>query len=323
VPDSSPSPSPSPSNEAASDALVDAYVAFLRVIKDASPHTLRATAGDLRDLATFLADRPERRPIDRVDRLDLRAYLASLARRNAARTVSRKLATLRGFYRWLVREGRRDTSPMDGITNPRQGRPLPEVLEVDTVLALLEAPPAGTPGGMRDRALLETLYAAGLRVAELVALDLGDLDLPAGFLRVTGKGRKTREVPIHARAAAVLRRYLDEARPRLLGQREPHDAVFLNRRGGRLTDRSVRRVLDQAVLRAATARDVHPHMLRHSFATHLLGSGVDLRVIQELLGHESVGTTQIYTHVGIEHLTKVYDAAHPRARRSARSKNES
>lgn len=314
---------PQPSrDDAHDDTLIDGYLGFLRVLKDASPHTLRATAGDLRDLASFLATRAPAPPLDRVDRLDLRAYLASLARRNAARTVSRKLATLRGFFRWLVREGRRETSPMDGITNPRQGRPLPDVLDVDSVLVLLEAPPDDTPAGLRDRALLETLYAAGLRVAELVGLDLDALDLDAGFLRVTGKGRKTREVPIHKRAVRVLSRYLREARPALLGQREPHPAVFLNRRGGRLTDRSVRRVIDETVLRAAATRDVHPHMLRHSFATHLLGSGVDLRVIQELLGHESVGTTQIYTHVGIEHLTQVYDAAHPRAHRRA-SKGES
>jgi len=297
------------------DLDVYGYLTYLRTLKDASPHTLRATDADLRDLAGFLLTRPGTPAVGRVDRQDLRAYVASLARRNAARTISRKLATLRGFFRWLVREGRRDASPMDGLTNPRQGRPLPEDLGVDDVLALLEAPPADTAVGLRDRALLEVLYAAGLRVSELVGLDLGQLDLVGGFLRVLGKGRKTREVPIHRRGVAVLRVYLERARPELLGAREDHAAVFLNRRGGRLTDRSVRRSLDQAVLRAATARSVHPHMLRHSFATHLLGSGVDLRIIQELLGHESVGTTQIYTHVGVEHLTRVYDAAHPRARR--------
>lgn len=307
---------PSP-EDLAPDEDAAAYIEFLRAIRDASPHTLRATDADLRDLASFLVMRPGAPPLGRVDRQDLRAYLASLARRNAARTISRKLATLRGFFRWLVREGRLEASPMDGITNPRQGRSLPEVLDVDSVLTLLEAPPGDTPQGLRDRALLETLYAAGLRVAELVGLDRARLDLAAGFVRVIGKGRKTREVPIHRRAARVLRRYLDEARPALLGDHAPHDAVFLNRRGGRLTDRSVRRIIDNTVLRAAAARNVHPHMLRHSFATHLLGSGVDLRLIQELLGHESVGTTQIYTHVGIEHLTQVYDAAHPRAHRRA------
>ena len=296
-----------------------AYVEHLRTLRDASPHTLRATDADLRDLADFLAGRPGAPPVARVDRQTLRAYVASLARRNAARTISRKLATLRGFFRWLVREGRLDASPMDGLTNPRQGRPLPEVLGVDDVLALLEAPPADSPVGLRDRALLETLYASGLRVAELVGLDLVDLDLGAGFMRVVGKGRKTRDVPIHRRGVRVLERYLAAGRPALLGDRPDEGALFLNRRGGRLTDRSVRRSLDAAVLRAATARSVHPHMLRHSFATHLLGSGVDLRVIQELLGHESVGTTQIYTHVGVEHLTRVYDAAHPRARRGPRA----
>lgn len=289
-----------------------AYLRYLRAVDNASPNTLRATDADLRDLAAFLRTRPAAPPIDRVDRLTARAYVAALTARNKPRTISRKLATLRGFYRWLVREGIRDDSPMDGLTNPRAGRALPDVLDVDAVLALLEAPPADTPRGLRDRAVLELLYAGGLRVSELVGLDRRHLDLAAGFVRVTGKGRKTRDVPIHTRAARALERWL-AARPALMGDRDL-DAVFVSVRGARLGDRAVRRLIDDAVTRCAAARRVHPHMLRHSFATHLLGGGVDLRVIQELLGHASVSTTQVYTHLGIEDLARVYDQAHPRAR---------
>lgn len=296
-----------------------AYLRYLRTIDNASPHTLRAADADLRDLAAFLAARPGAPTVDRVDRLTARAYVAALTGRNKPRTISRKLATLRGFYRWLVREGIRDDSPMDGLTNPRAGRTLPDVLDVDAVLALLEAPPADTARGLRDRAVLELLYAGGLRVSELVGLDRRDLDLAAGFVRVVGKGRKTRDVPIHRRAARALERWLD-ARPALLGDRDrDHDAVFVSVRGARLGDRAVRRLIDDAVTRCAAARRVHPHMLRHSFATHLLGGGVDLRVIQELLGHASVSTTQVYTHLGIEDLTRVYDKAHPRAHAAGRT----
>ncbi len=294
------------------DPQAQAYLTFLRAVRNVSKHTLRATEADLRDFSAFLGERAPDAPLRDVDRLDVRTYVASLARRNSARTIGRKLATLRGFYRWLQRCRERDDSPMDGITNPRAGRPLPEVADVDTVVALLEAPPADTPAGLRDRALLELLYAAGLRVSELVGLDVADVDLEVGGLRVFGKGRKQRLVPIHRRAVRVVRAWL-AARPRLVAG-EDGGALFLNQRGGRLTARSVRRILDQAVLRAAVGRPLHPHALRHCFATHLLGSGVDLRHIQELLGHESVSTTQIYTHVSVEHLASVYDAAHPRAR---------
>lgn len=308
---------PLPTTARSPDAV--GYLTFLRTLRDASPHSLRAVDADLRDLSAFLAERrgaaSEAPPPDlaRVDRREVRAYLAHLAGRNAAPTIGRKLATLRGFYRWLVREGRRGDSPMDGITNPRKARKLPETVDLETVVAVLEAPPDDTPAGLRDRAMLELLYASGLRVSELTGLDVRDVDLDSGFVRVSGKGRKTREVPFHARAGRAVARWI-AARPAFLGGTEDAGVLFLNQRGGRLTARSVRRVLDQAVLRCAARRAMHPHLLRHAFATHLLGSGVDVRLIQELLGHASVATTQIYTHVSIDHLTRVYDAAHPRAR---------
>jgi integrase/recombinase XerC len=288
------------------------YLRFLSVVRNLSPHSVRAADVDLRDFSGFLADEDGVTRIAAADRLHVRRWLASRARVVHPRTLGRQLATLRGFFRWLQREGLRTDSPMDGITNPRAGRPLPETLDVDAVLALLSAPPADTPVGKRDRALLEVLYATGLRVSELVGLDLDSVDQGRGWVRVVGKGRKTRDVPVHRRALNAVAAWL-EVREALLGARDDHGALFLNARGARLGVRSVRRVIDTAITRCALGRHVHPHMLRHAFATHLLGSGVDLRHIQELLGHESISTTQVYAHVGIEHLMAVYDRAHPRA----------
>lgn len=285
------------------------YLAELRTLENASPHTLRATAGDLRDLEDFMADRD--RGLAAVDRADVRAYLATLAGRVSARTIARKLATLRGFYRWLTRQGTLARSPMDGLQNPRQGRPLPEVLDVDQVVALLEAPPSEGHLDVRDRAVLELLYAAGLRVSEVAGLTLDGLMLERLQVRVTGKGRKVRDVPIHKRCAEALRAWLTVRGELARDAADRH--VFIGARGEPLSDRGIRRLVESAAKRAGTGRHVHPHELRHSFATHLLDHGVDLRHIQELLGHASVGTTQIYTHVSVEQLTRVYDKAHPRA----------
>ncbi len=298
----------------------DRYLEHLRVLRNASPHTLRATEGDLRDFTMFLEERTPACPLTAVDPLHVRAYVADLAQRVGARTIARRLSTLRGFYRWLVLQGIRDDTPMHGILNPRQGRPLPESIPVDTMVALLDGPATSKATGapaLRDRAILHLLYAAGLRVSELVGLDRPGLDLSGGAVRVTGKGRKTRIVPIHERAVDALRAWLD-ARPLLLAKNKTPregdaEAVFLNQRGGRLTDRSVRRILEREVLRTAAGLHIHPHRVRHAFATHLLDGGVDIRHIQELLGHASLSTTQIYTHVGVDRLARVYDAAHPRA----------
>lgn len=300
------------------ERLTTAYLEHLRVVRNQSPHTLRAVRGDLRDAAAFLAAEGSPASLDTIDPSGLRAYVADLAGRVGARTISRRLATLRGWFRWLHAQGLRQDSPMDGLANPRHGRPLPEPVPVDVMLTLLNAPRPSTPPGTRDSALLEVLYAAGLRVSELVGLDLGDVDLVGRWVRVTGKGRKTRQVPLHLRAIEAIGRWTAH-RPELLEKASDgaeREALFLNQRGGRLSARSVRRILDREVLRCAAGLHVHPHMVRHAFATHILDGGVDIRHVQELLGHASISTTQIYTHVGIDRLIRVYDDAHPRASRS-------
>lgn len=300
-----------------STPITDSYLQHLRTVRNASPHTLRAVQGDLRDLCMFLVKEGEEIELvdlATVDPTDVRAYVADLAGRVGARTISRRLSTLRSFYGWSIRQGLLEESPVHGIINPRHGRPLPEPVPVDTMVALLKGPPGDRPADLRDRALLEVLYAAGLRVSELVGLNLEDLDLDSAWVRVLGKGRKVRQVPLHARSIRAVRSWLPGRGDLLKGSAAPvPEALFLNQRGGRLTARSVRRILDREVLRCAAGLHVHPHMIRHAFATHLLEGGVDVRHVQELLGHASISTTQIYTHVGVDRLIRIYDDAHPRA----------
>lgn len=297
---------------------IEAYLRHLRTVRNASTQTLRAVRADLRDLERFLG---ESRDPAAIDGGEARSYVAALTGRVSRRTVARRLATLRGFYRWLLREGRRSDSPMDGIPNPRQGRPLPETVPVDAVMDLLQDATSETGSSpesakaLRDRILVELLYAAGLRVVEVVGLDVDDLDLEAGWVRVRGKGDKTRRVPLHARARRRLREWLarrEALRPRR-GREEAPRALFPNGRGGRLSARSVRRLVEREARRVGLDQHVHPHRLRHSFATHLLDGGADVRHLQEMLGHARLSTTQIYTHTGIERLLEVYDRAHPRA----------
>lgn len=309
------------------------YLEWLRTVDNASPHTLRATDGDLRDLCAFLADQPGEPDLLQVDRRLARAYLASLMERALTpRTIARRLATLRGFYRFLVKDGTLPRSPLDGLQNPRQGRPLPRPLDLPTTLELLEAPHAAphtakAPGSRaarrsanaealaaRDAALLELLYATGLRISEALSLPLTGLDLTRRSVRVTGKGQKTREVPFHARCATALRDYL-ALRPSLAPTCE---LVFVGHEGGPLGDRSARRIFERLHRSGQIAGHIHPHQLRHTFATHLLDNGLDLRHIQELLGHASVGTTQIYTHVSVDQLREIHAKAHPRQRSSRR-----
>jgi integrase/recombinase XerC len=295
---------------------VESFLDYLRDQKRVSPQTLRAYANDLQQFGEFLAGEEERAPApEEIDRLAVRAFVAHLSRSGLEKaSVARKLSAVRSFLRHGVRTGRVEASPAEQVPTPKVPRPLPRTLTVDEMFNLLDHIDDDGPAARRDRALLELLYAAGLRVSELVALDLRDLDLGARMVRVLGKGNKERMVPFGAKAAEALARWLDGSES-LRASGRAGDALFLNLRGGRLTDRSVRRILGRRLREAAIHARLSPHDLRHSFATHMLGAGADLRAIQELLGHASLSTTQRYTHVSTEALMKTYDKAHPRALR--------
>ena len=288
------------------DAALADFAQHLAQVERASAHTQRAYLSDLRQLAAFLGERGT--GLDAASRDDLRAFLSSRFASNTASTLARKQSALRAFYEHRVRMGHLAESPARRLMFPRRRVSLPNVVTVDDCFAIVDAPSRRTAAGLRDRCALELLYGAGLRVSELVGLDLADIR--DGVLRVRGKGNKQREVPIVQRAQTALQAWLSrraELKPR-------SDALLLNRRGGRLTARSVARHLTRSALMAGARRHVHPHALRHSFATHLLDMGADLRGIQELLGHASLSTTQRYTHVSAERLLQVYEDAHPRAR---------
>ncbi|HVR06868.1 MAG TPA: tyrosine recombinase [Thermoanaerobaculia bacterium] len=320
--------------------LIHRFLEHLEGERNFSPHTLRAYEGDLLRFLDFLARDflalpPEDVRPQAVDGLAVRSFLASLhAQGLERRSQARALSALRSLLRFACREGTLAANPAQGVPTPRLPQTLPRHLRPGEVEALLEAPGrAAEPGdapaaaaaaldallARRDRALLELLYAAGLRVGELVGLDWGAIDLAARVLRVVGKGGKERMVPFGRPAAGALRQWLDvwERVRERQGRGGTEEPVFLNHRGGRLSDRSVRRIIDRWIEQTALARGVHPHTLRHTFATHLLEGGADLRAIQELLGHASLSTTQKYTHVEVERLLAVYRGAHPRARRGA------
>ncbi|MEZ6017255.1 MAG: tyrosine recombinase [Planctomycetota bacterium] len=294
------------------DAHVDAFLARLAAARGASPHTLRAYGRDLSEFVAFAEGRGVRGP-EGLEPRALRHYLAALEERGLAKaSVSRKLSAVRSFLKALVAEGHLEASPALGLRRRRTARRLPGVLSEDEIAALLAAPDPTTTKGRRDRALLEVLYSAGTRASETVGLDRAHIDLKAGVGRVLGKGGKERLVALGSFARAALTEYLaDPARPK--PTLRAGDALFLNHRGGRLTTRGLEDVVHAAVLRAGIVRRATPHTLRHSFATHLLDRGADLRSVQELLGHAHLTTTQIYTHVSIERLREVYERAHPRA----------
>jgi integrase/recombinase XerC len=290
---------------------VDAFLAHLRTERQASSHTLRSYREDLELYSSYLAEvQGEDADPSAVDPTRLRRYSAWLAGRGyAPTTVARRLASLRSFFRFLRREGWVAADPAVGLRNPKQPKRLPRLLAVDEVIRLLDGIPTGTPAGVRDRAMLEVLYGGGLRVSELVGLNLDDLDSESDLVRVRGKGRRERLCPVGDLAAEWLRRWIPLREPR-----RPHEpAVFLSCRGTRLTTRSVGRLLEAHLLRAGLVDRASPHTLRHSFATHLLDRGADLRSIQELLGHRNLTTTQLYSHVTQDRLQAIYYEAHPRA----------
>jgi integrase/recombinase XerD len=297
------------------------YLAHLAVERGLSEHTLAAYRRDLRRYAAFLTHRDVHDP-GAIEEATIRSFVASLSASThgpddapyRATSVARTLSAVRSFHRFLLREGITDRDPAIGVPQPRLPRSLPRPLPVEDVRRLLEAPDEGSPTGLRDRAILELLYGSGLRISELTGLDVDDLDLEEGSVRVLGKGGKEREVPLGSFGRDSIGAYLTRGRP-ALASTATRGAVFLNARGGRLSRQSCARLLGHYVRRAGIERRVTLHTLRHSFATHLLEGGADVRVVQELLGHASVATTQIYTLVTARHLREVYEESHPRARR--------
>jgi integrase/recombinase XerC len=296
------------------DRAIERFLDYLRYQRNASKSTLRAYGSDLTQLAEFLRGAKLPTQVQKVDALAIRAWLTHLHREGQERSsMSRKVSSLRSFFRYLVRENKLKESPAEKVTLPKVRRKLPRHLNVEEAALLVEAPDLSSTLGTRDRAMLEILYATGLRVAELTGLDLEDLDLREGVLRALGKGSVERMVPFGKKARKAVQAYL-EIRHELCGcDHDEPDALLLNYRGGRLSARSVRRILDRYIQQVAVRNQISPHGLRHSFATHLLDAGADLRSIQELLGHASLSTTQRYTHVSSERLREVYRKSHPRS----------
>jgi integrase/recombinase XerD len=290
--------------------LVLDFLAYLEFERGLSRNTLEAYRSDLLQYGAHLAGRD---PL-RVTHPDLAAFVSALADGGAAAaTLQRKVACLRSFYRHLRREGLLANDPTAHLRAPRQSRRLPQVLSRDEVARLLDQPQGTTPAALRDRALLELMYACGLRASEAIGLEIGDLDLEAGVLRARGKGAKERLVPVGSAAARALTHYLARGRPKLVGDRlEPR--LFVNQRGGGLTRQGLYKIVQRHAESAGLAEKMSPHTLRHTFATHLLAGGCDLRSLQEMLGHADIATTQLYTHLSAERLKDVYFEAHPRAR---------
>nr|WP_165050730.1 MULTISPECIES: site-specific tyrosine recombinase [unclassified Adlercreutzia] len=300
------------------EAYVGEYVAYLRIERGASARTVEAYERDLRDYQAFLSERGIARA-DEVTREVLRDFEEHvIARGYAPASVKRRMSVVKGLHRYLVREGYAADNPASSLALPKVPGRLPDVLSIADVGRVIDACCDPAPAGVRDRALLEVLYGCGLRVSEACGLDVGSVYLDEGFVRVVGKGAKERIAPLSGCAAENLGCYLAEARPALsMKATSPRaadlPAVFLNARGGRLSRQGVHRIVERAGAAVGIA-GLHPHTLRHSFATHMLEGGADLRVIQEILGHSDISTTQIYTHIDRTHLQEEYRAAHPRAR---------
>lgn len=291
---------------------IDQFLDFLKFEKNASPHTIAGYRRDLNQLAAYLRDNGY--TWRTAESLTLRGFLAELHERRLKKSsIVRKLAAMRSFFEFGLRRKWRDDNPASALSTPRQEQKIPTFLTEEETAQFLEWPvDRAEPRDVRDRAILELLYASGLRVSELTALDLEDLHLRERLVRVKGKGKKERIVPFGRQAEKWLREYL-ALRPRLASQRMSEAALFLNYRGERLTPRSVQRLVQSRLKQIAVFRKVSPHSLRHSFASHLLSRGADLRVIQELLGHKSLATTQKYTHLDLSRLMEVYRKSHPRS----------
>ncbi|MFH0769228.1 MAG: site-specific tyrosine recombinase XerD [Chloroflexota bacterium] len=297
---------------------IDRFITYLTTEKGYSGNTVAAYNNDLSQLASFAEENASKRGMipswANFSRHDMLNYLLNLKERNyTATTQARKVAAAKSFFNFMVAEGNLKDNPTGNVHSPSLGRPLPKPISVSQVRHLLEQPTKlAMPEAKRDRAMLELLYASGMRVSELVSLNLDDIDIDGGFVRCFGKGSKERLIPIYRRAALAVEEYVKEARPRLAATSEK--ALFLNRRGERLTRQGFWQILKGYAKAAELGKEVTPHTLRHSFATHMLSGGADLRSVQELLGHANISTTQIYTHLTTEHVRSTYEKSHPRAK---------
>jgi len=296
---------------------MDDFMHHLSTERGYSPNTVRAYSRDLAEFRTYLKQRAESRSgaaddwepeIADIDHLTLRGYLGWLFKKNARATIARKLSALRSFFTYLMKHGVLETNPAEYLLTPKLPKKIPGYLSVDDMFRLLDSIPADSILDLRNRAMFETMYSAGIRVAELAGMNVEDVDLAGHMIRVRGKGNRERIVPIGRKAARAI-----EAYRRQLGRISPRGPLFLNRYGDRLTTRSMARILNRLARQCGLAVPISPHGLRHSFATHLLDAGADLRAVQELLGHKNLSTTQRYTHVSIDQLMAVYDKAHPRS----------
>ena len=298
---------------------LDQFLQHLKYERNVSAHTLRNYASDLDQFKEYLFKIEKRSDISvkEIDRLTIREWMAGLHNDHKKTSIARKLASLRTFFQFLVREGVVETNPAKLVATPRIERKLPNHLSMEDAVRFIETPDTNTDLGRRDRAIVEFLYATGIRVGELVNINMQDIDFREKLVRVTGKRKKQRIVPFGEPALQALMHYLEETRPVFLNNcpaaTRDNNAVFLNYQGTRITTRSVGRMIDKYIKQCADIHDISPHSLRHSFATHLLDSGADLRDIQELLGHARLSTTQIYTQVSMEKMIEVYDRAHPKA----------
>jgi integrase/recombinase XerC len=309
--------------------LIERYLEYLSVEKNFSDHTCRSYVNDLCQFEAFLvtnglaAASDDAVDVGKIDHVMIRAYLGSLYKKNRKSSMARKIASIRSFFRFLVREQVISSNPAQLVNTPRQEKQIPTALSVDDAFRLMDSPGVVSFCDIRDGAILEVLYSSGLRVGELVGLDVDDIDLELAVVRIMGKGRKERMVPLGSKAVGALNAYLEGRKGVQRGDGQ-EKALFLSVRGKRLTCRSIARIVEKYVKRCGLPRQVSPHSLRHTFATHLLEGGADLRGIQELLGHVSLSTTQKYTHVGIDRLMDVYDRAHPRSwrNRGKRGRND-
>ena len=282
---------------------IDKFLSYLDVEKNYSKHTILNYRLDLQEFIVFV----DKTPIEKIDYLLLRKFLAQLrTKRHKPRTLARKLSAIRSFFRFLHRESLIKSNPAILLMSPKLDKVLPKFLSEEEMIKFIESPSTEKISDKRDRAILETLYSTGIRVSELVGLDINNIDMIGNIAKVSGKGKKERLVPIGNKAILTIKNYLDS-------REKQSNALFLNKNGGRLTDRGIRNVVNKHIANVSITTNISPHTLRHSFATHLLNRGADLRSVQELLGHVNLSTTQIYTHVTTDRLKKVYDKAHPRA----------